>query len=121
MGTITQLDSEADPETQFVEATVVVEESCAPNLFLNEGVEIEAEQGTATAMYTVPARSVSGDGTVFLIDENTQKVSATTVEVVSMRSQFAVISLTDADGRLLVTSTPEGLTDGATVTIQDPS
>ena len=40
-GTITRLDTEADLETQFVEATVDVEESCAPRLFLNEGVEIK--------------------------------------------------------------------------------
>ena len=41
-GTITQLDTEADAETQFVEATVEVEEACAPALFLNEGVEVRA-------------------------------------------------------------------------------
>ena len=45
-GSITQLESEADPETQYVEATVDVDESCAPNLFLNEGVEVRANPGT---------------------------------------------------------------------------
>jgi len=46
-GTITRLDTEADPETQFVEATVDVDEACAPSLFINEAVEIEATQAKA--------------------------------------------------------------------------
>ena len=119
-GTITQLDSEADPETQFVEATVVVEEGCAPNLFLNEGVEIEAEQGASTAMFTVPSDAVNDDA-VFLIDENSQTAVLTPVEVISQRSQFAVISLSGGDGRLMVSAVPDGLTDGAAVSLQDPS
>ena len=119
-GTITQLDSEADPETQFVEATVVVEEGCAPNLFLNEGVEIEAEQGASTAMFTVPSDAVN-DSAVFLIDENSQTAVLTPVEVISQRSQFAVISLSGGDGRLMVSAVPDGLTDGAAVSLQDPS
>ncbi len=48
-GTITRINTEADPETQFVEATVEVEKSCAPSLFLNESVEIEAVQAVSEA------------------------------------------------------------------------
>ena len=41
-GVITRVDTEADPETQFVEATVDVSADCAPALFLNESVEGQA-------------------------------------------------------------------------------
>ncbi len=41
-GAITRLDTQADPETQFVEATVDLAEDCAPGFFLNESVEIRA-------------------------------------------------------------------------------
>ena len=44
-GTITRLDTEADLETQFVEATVDVEVACASSLFLNEAVEVAPVPG----------------------------------------------------------------------------
>ncbi len=46
-GTITRLDTEADLENQFVEATVDVDPACAPRLFLNEAVEVSASRGVA--------------------------------------------------------------------------
>jgi len=39
-GAITLIGTEADLESQFVQATVEVEESCATQLFLNEAVEV---------------------------------------------------------------------------------
>ncbi len=46
-GTISRLDTEADLETQYVEATIDVAPACAPGLFLNEAVEVRpaAEPG----------------------------------------------------------------------------
>lgn len=41
-GSITRVDTEADLENQFVEATIEVEPACAMDLFLNEAVEVEA-------------------------------------------------------------------------------
>lgn len=41
-GEITRVDTEADLENQFVEATIDVEPACAMGLFLNEAVEVEA-------------------------------------------------------------------------------
>jgi multidrug resistance efflux pump len=40
-GRITRVDSEADLENQFVEATIDVDRDCAQGLFLNEAVEVE--------------------------------------------------------------------------------
>lgn len=40
-GQITRVDTEADLENQFVEATIEVEPTCAQGLFLNEAVEVE--------------------------------------------------------------------------------
>ncbi|KNG94141.1 hypothetical protein ATO11_07850 [Pseudaestuariivita atlantica] len=39
-GAISHLDTEADLETQYVEATIDVDPACAPALFLNEAVEV---------------------------------------------------------------------------------
>ena len=40
-GRITRVDTEADLENQFVEATIDVDRDCAQGLFLNEAVEVE--------------------------------------------------------------------------------
>ncbi|KMW59471.1 putative RND efflux membrane fusion protein [Candidatus Rhodobacter oscarellae] len=40
-GAITRIDTEADTETQFVEATVEIDPACAPGIFLNEAVEVQ--------------------------------------------------------------------------------
>ena len=43
-GAITRIDTEADLESQFVQATVEVDRGCAPRLFLNEAVEVQLAQ-----------------------------------------------------------------------------
>jgi len=43
-GAITRIDTEADLESQFVQATVEVDPACAPRLFLNEAVEVQLAQ-----------------------------------------------------------------------------
>ncbi|MBV2360484.1 HlyD family efflux transporter periplasmic adaptor subunit [Thalassococcus sp. CAU 1522] len=46
-GTVIQIGTEADLETQYVKATIEVDPTCAPALFLNEAVEVEAASASA--------------------------------------------------------------------------
>ncbi|MBS0125611.1 HlyD family efflux transporter periplasmic adaptor subunit [Thetidibacter halocola] len=39
-GAITRIDTEADLESQFVQASIAVDGTCAPGLFLNEAVQV---------------------------------------------------------------------------------
>lgn len=39
-GEVTRIDTEADLESQFVQARIEVDDACAPDLFLNEAVEV---------------------------------------------------------------------------------
>ncbi len=119
-GTITRIDTEADLENQFVEATVDVDPTCAPDLFLNEAVEVQVTQDRVEGTYTVPNSAILGENTVFLVDEATQRLVAVEAEVVSRGTREAVVRLPGADGRLLVTSGQSSMADGLPVSTQEP-
>lgn len=116
-GTITRVDSQADSETQFVEATVDLDASCAPDLFLNEAVEVEAVQSAVDGAYTVPNSALTRDGLLMLVDEETQLVEAARAEVVLANATHSIVKLDGADGRLLVVSGQRGLETGTKVAL----
>jgi multidrug efflux pump subunit AcrA (membrane-fusion protein) len=114
-GTITRLDTEADSETQFVEATVDVEEGCAPSLFLNEAVEVEAVQSAVDQAYAVPNSAILADGTVFLVAEEGDRLEEIKAEVVMRGDRRSIVRLPQADGRLMVLAARPSLRGGMAV------
>lgn len=119
-GTITRLDTEADPETQFVEATVDVSPSCAPALFLNESVEIEASQGADEQVFWVPNGAVSGENTVFLVDEDSATLVRVDVGIVQAGPSESLVRIPGAEGRLLVVDGRIAEADGRLVAVKEP-
>jgi len=127
-GTITQIDTEADLESQFVEATVEVEQPCAPNLFLNEAVEVNASQTIADTTYSLPNSAIhsansGGDGgsnRVFLVDEDTGRLVAIEAEIVTRAELETMVRIPNADGRLVVIDSPTTLIEGQVVETKEP-
>lgn len=119
-GTITRLDTEADSETQFVEATVDVDESCAPRLFLNEAVEIEAVQGAVEHAFSVPNSAILGENTIFLVDEDQMRLQEVMVDVVMRGDRDTILRIPGAAGRLIVTSSLPSMADGQAVALREP-
>ncbi len=114
-GAITRIDTEADAESQYVEATVDVEEVCAPSLFLNESVRVEAAADAGGDAYSVPNSAISGENTVYLVDETTQRLVAVAAEVVRRGDETSIVRIPGAAGRLLVTESAPALADGMAV------
>ncbi|MEL7115472.1 MAG: HlyD family efflux transporter periplasmic adaptor subunit [Pseudomonadota bacterium] len=114
-GTITQLDADADAETQFVEATVDVDAACAPSLFLNEAVEIEATQSEDDSAFAIPSTAIQGAQTVFLVDEVSNQLVSIEAEILSRSGPDAVAMIPGGAGRLLVTLSEASMTDGQAV------
>ena len=114
-GTITRIDTEADLETQFVEATVDVDPACAPSLFLNESVEVAAVDDAP--VFSVPYTAIQG-GAVYAVDADTNRVRALPVEVVSTSGSDVMIRLTDDEGHAVVAETFDGIADGVLVVVE---
>jgi multidrug resistance efflux pump len=116
-GAITQIDTEADLESQFVEATINVDAACAPSLFLNEAVEVMVVQPAVEDTYSVPESAVLGGNTVFLVDEDALRLVAVDAEVVSRDAGAAIIRIPDATGRLIVADSQPSMADGMGVAL----
>ncbi|MCG6901849.1 MAG: HlyD family efflux transporter periplasmic adaptor subunit [Rhodobacter sp.] len=119
-GTITRIDTEAETESQFVETTVDVDPSCAPNLFLNESVEIEAAQIASDDTFRVPNSAIDGSDTVFLVDEDAMRLVAAKAEIISRQTRETTIRIPDAAGRLLVMNIQATMADGLFVGTKEP-
>ena len=101
-GTITRIDSEADVESQFVETSIDVDPVCARDLFLNESVKIEAIQPVSSDTYSVPNSAILEDASLFLVDEPSNSLMATKVEIIAPGAQTSLIRLNDGIDRLFV-------------------
>ncbi|MDJ0824581.1 MAG: HlyD family efflux transporter periplasmic adaptor subunit [Rhodobacter sp.] len=117
-GTITRIDTEADLENQFVEATVDVDAACAPALFLNEAVEVETVNGAAAGSYMIPTSAILGENAVFLVDEDAGRLIAAKAEVVERGAEMATVRIANAKGRLIVTSADATMRGGLPVNIR---
>ncbi len=117
-GTITAIETEADLESQYVKTTIDVDEACAPDLFLNEAVEVEVLQGSAET-FRIPASALL-ERTVYLLDEASGGLTPATADVVMRDGGEAVVRLPGALGRqIVVDAMAEGVE--ALLDIKDPS
>lgn len=118
-GTVTRLDTEADPETQFVEATVDVDPACAPSLFLNESVEVETVTGGSDQAFWVPNDAVLDEGRVYLVDEAASTLVEVQADVVSRGPKESLVRIPNGDGRLLAVAGLEAAADGTEVALRN--
>ncbi|MBP0483554.1 efflux RND transporter periplasmic adaptor subunit [Sagittula salina] len=95
-GQITWIDTEADLESQYVKATIDLDETCAPQLFLNEAVEVEMPGGGD--LFRVPAGAVL-EGTAYLGSGNNATLEPVAVEIVNREGETLVVRLPGAAGR----------------------
>lgn len=116
-GTITRFDTEADLENQFVKATIAVDEACAPDLFLNEAVEVEALLSAGDDTYEIPTGALTSDDHVYLVDEAAMTLQAVPVEILQLGPRETIARIPGADGRLMVTDLREGLAEGQIVAL----
>ena len=114
-GTITRIDTEADLETQFVEATVDVDPACAPSLFLNESVEVAAVNGSP--VYSVPYTAIQ-DGQIFAVDADGGQLRALSVEIVSTKGSDVTLRLNGDTAKQVVAKTFDGIADGVLVVVE---
>ena len=110
-GTITRIDTEADLETQFVEATVDVDPACAPNLFLNESVEVEAVSNDP--VYSLPFTAID-NGMVYVVGD-TNRLRGVAVDVVSTSGSNVLVRLEDVNAQRVVAETFAEIADGLVV------
>ena len=110
-GTITRIDTEADLETQFVEATVDVDPTCAPNLFLNESVEVEAVSNDP--VYSLPFTAID-NGMVYVVGD-TNRLRGVAVDVVSTSGSNVLVRLEDVNAQRVVAETFAEIADGLVV------
>jgi len=115
-GTITRIDAEADVESQFVETSIDVDPACAPDLFLNESVKVEAAQTSADDTYFVPNSALLDNASLFLVDEQSNSLMATQVEIIAPGPQSSLIRLSDSIDRLYVV---DGMNLGDGVVLTD--
>jgi len=109
-GTITAIETEADLESQYVKTTIDVDDACAPDLFLNEAVEVEM-LGGAAGTYRIPSTALL-ERTVYLWDEAAGAVEPAAAELVMRDGTDAVVRLPGAEGRhIVVDAMAEGLDD----------
>lgn len=117
-GTITRFDTEADLENQFVKATIDVEESCAPDLFLNEAVEVEAMMPAAEDTFEIPTGALSNTDSVFVVDDDTMTLREVPVEILQTGPRMTVARIPGADGQLMVRRAGIEMLDGLTVAVR---
>lgn len=117
-GEITRFDTQADLENQFVKAVIEVDEACAPDLFLNEAVEVEALFDTGGDAFRIPTGALTAEDRVYLVEENGMTLQAVAAEILQLDAAEAVVRIPGAEGRLLVTDAGEGLAEGVTVALR---
>lgn len=88
-GQITWIDTEADLESQYVKTTIDLDEACAPDLFLNEAVDVEITGGQ---LFRVPATAVL-EQTVYLTTEH--GLAPVQVEIMARDGDAVVLRLPD--------------------------
>lgn len=117
-GTFTRFDTEADLENQFVKATIEVDEACAPGLFLNEAVEVEAMLAAGEDTYEIPADALTTDDSVYLVDEETMQLQQVAVEIMQIGPREAIVRIPGASGRLMVTRAGIDMSEGQSVSLE---
>ncbi len=113
-GTVTRIETEAELESQYVNTTIELDEACAPDLFLNEAVEVVAAGQGGTATFTLPSTALQGE-TVFLVDESTGTLEAVEAEIVRRGMVDSILRMTGVDGRLYVTRAEAEMRAGQSV------
>lgn len=116
-GRITRFDTEADLENQFVKATIEVDETCAPGLFLNEAVEVEAMASAGEDTYVIPTGALTNADTVYLVNEDGLLLEEVEVELLQAGMRQTIAHIPGAAGRLMVTDARAGLAPGQTVAL----
>ncbi|WP_300437906.1 HlyD family efflux transporter periplasmic adaptor subunit [uncultured Mameliella sp.] len=117
-GTITRFDTEADLENQFVKATIEVDETCAPDLFLNEAVEVEAMLDSSDDTFEIPTGALTNGDTVFLVDEEGATLQEVVVEILKTGPRETIARIPGGAGRLIVSDALAGLGEGQTVALR---
>ncbi|WP_417207713.1 efflux RND transporter periplasmic adaptor subunit [Antarctobacter sp.] len=117
-GTITRFDTEADLENQFVKATIEVDESCAPGLFLNEAVEVEAMIGAGEDTFEIPTAALTSGDTVYLVNEEGLMLEEVAVEILQTGIRQTIARIPAASGRLVVSDARLGLAAGQVVSLE---
>ncbi|WP_300532123.1 HlyD family efflux transporter periplasmic adaptor subunit [uncultured Mameliella sp.] len=117
-GTITRFDTEADLENQFVKATIEVDETCAPDLFLNEAVEVEAMLDSSDDNFEIPTDALTNGDTVFLVDEEGVTLQEVAVEILKTGPRETIARIPGGAGRLIVSDALAGLGEGQTVALR---
>lgn len=117
-GTITRFDTEADLENQFVKATIEVDETCAPDLFLNEAVEVEAMLDSSDDTFEIPTGALTNGDTVFLVDEEGVTLQEVAVEILKTGPRETIARIPGGAGRLIVSDALAGLGEGQTVALR---
>lgn len=117
-GTITRFDTEADLENQFVKATIEVDETCAPDLFLNEAVEVEAMLDANDDTFEIPTGALTNGDTVFLVDEEGATLQEVAVEILKTGPRETIARIPGGAGRLIVSDALAGLGEGQTVALR---
>jgi multidrug resistance efflux pump len=116
-GTITRFDTEADLENQFVKATIDVDETCAPDLFLNEAVEVVAMLDTGQDTYEIPTGALTLADEVLLVDEETSTLMAAPVEILQLGPRLTIVKIPGGEGRLMVTRATSAMAAGLVVSL----
>lgn len=101
-GVFTRFDTEADLENQFVKATIEVDETCAPDLFLNEAVEVETLLDAGADAFQIPTGALTSEDAVYLVNEETLQLELVPVEIVKLGAQQTIARIPAAGGRLMV-------------------
>ncbi len=117
-GTITRFDTEADLENQFVKATIEVDETCAPDLFLNEAVEVEAMLDSSDDTFEIPTGALTNGDTVFLVDEEGVTLQEVAVEILKTGPRETIARIPGGAGRLIFSDALAGLGEGQTVALR---
>lgn len=117
-GTITRFDTEADLENQFVKATIAVEESCAPDLFLNEAVEVEAMISAGEDTFEIPTGALTPADTVFVVNEDGLMLEEVAVEILQTGMRQTIARIPGASDRLIVRDARAGISAGQVVTLE---
>ncbi|MGP6089468.1 efflux RND transporter periplasmic adaptor subunit [Antarctobacter jejuensis] len=114
-GVFTRFDTEADLENQFVKATIEVDDACAPDMFLNEAVEVETLLPAKEDTFEIPVDALTPEDAVYLVDEAALQLELVPVEILRLSARQALVRIPGADGRLLVTRTGIDMAPGKSV------
>ncbi len=117
-GIYTRFDTEADLENQFVKATIAVDEACAPDMFLNEAVEVETLLDAGEDTFEIPTGALTNDDAVYLVDEETMQLEQVAVDILRLGTRQAIARIPGAEGRLLITRAGIDMAAGKSVRLE---